>query len=172
MKTSHVELDEKIGTEFLIFGNRGVCMGRRFYRKINDKIIGGVCSGLADYIGMDKSIVRLLAFVAILASGVLPAIVYFLCVIIVPYDVQANRGSHYDNHDYGHSYHEESTFADDREYGEPGNGRSRVIFGTLLIAAGVFLLARMFFAWLDWRYVFAGLLVISGLYMLFDGRRA
>ena len=55
-------------------------MGRRFYRKINDKIIGGVCSGLADYIGMDKSIVRLLALVAIIASGVFPGlIVYFLC---------------------------------------------------------------------------------------------
>lgn len=149
-------------------------MGRRFQRSRNDRIIGGVCSGLADYFGMDKSIVRLLAFAAILASGVLPGLfVYFLCVIIVPDSDQAYQDPGYDSHEYGRAYHDGDFFGDGPGYREPiDRERARVFFGILLIAAGVFLLARMFFAWLDWRYIIAGLLVISGLYILFGGRKS
>ncbi|HOQ76153.1 MAG TPA: PspC domain-containing protein [Thermoclostridium sp.] len=147
-------------------------MGKRFYRKMNDKIIGGVCSGLAEYIGMDKSIVRLLALVAIMASGLVPGLlVYFLCCIIVPYDVQAWQDHRHDN--YSHDIHEESPY--DSEYEGSGEywheGNTRKVFGALLIAAGVFLLARLFFDWLNWRYILAGLLIIVGIYILIGSRR-
>ena len=93
-------------------------MERRFYRKINDRIIGGVCSGLADYIGMDKSIVRLLALVAIIASGVFPGLIaYFICVLIVPYDVQAYQGPRYDSHEQSQGYYEEGHYK--YGHGEP-----------------------------------------------------
>ncbi|HOK43175.1 MAG TPA: PspC domain-containing protein [Thermoclostridium caenicola] len=148
-------------------------MGKRFLRKRDDRVIGGVCSGLADYFGMDKSIVRLLAFAAILASGLLPGLfVYFLAVILVPDDGRAYHDPGYGGHGYSQAYQDESFFGEEPGYREPvDRENARIFFGILLIAAGVFLLARMFFAWLDWRYIIAGLLVISGLYMLFGGKK-
>jgi len=145
-------------------------MEKRFYRKMNDKILGGVCSGLAEYIGMDKSVVRLLALVAIMATGILPGLfVYFLCVLIVPYDVQAYQSPHFDSQGQDRGYYGEDHY--EHEYRESWNtDSSRKLIGALLIAAGVFLLARMFFDWLSWRYLFAGLLIVGGLYILF-GRK-
>lgn len=138
-------------------------MERRFYRKRNDRIVGGVCSGLADYFGMDKSIVRLLTFAAILASGVLPGLlVYILCVIIVPDESQTYRSPDYDG----------GYYPGEDDYREPWDReKTRRIFGIVLIAAGAILLMQLIFSWIDWRYIIAGLLVLCGLYILFNGRK-
>lgn len=53
-------------------------------RKSPDKIIAGVCAGLAEYFGVDPTIVRL-AFVALaLAGGGWMILVYILAWIIMP----------------------------------------------------------------------------------------
>jgi phage shock protein PspC (stress-responsive transcriptional regulator) len=35
--------------------------GKRLIRRTDNKIIGGVCAGLADYLGVDPTLVRVLA---------------------------------------------------------------------------------------------------------------
>lgn len=57
---------------------------RRFYRNPDDKILGGVASGLAAYMGWDPTLVRLLIFVlAFFGVGfIIP--VYIVCWIVVP----------------------------------------------------------------------------------------
>jgi len=133
---------------------------------MNDRIVGGVCSGLADYLGMDSSVVRFLTFIAILASGVLPGLVlYFLCVLLVPYDINVYQDPRYEHLDHDGGYYSDG-------YGDPCDpGSLRKVFGGILIVAGVILLARMFFAWLDWRYILAGFLIVCGIYLLFTGRK-
>lgn len=55
---------------------------RRLYRNPNDKVIGGVCSGVANYFDIDPVIVRLVMAVLLLAGiGVLG---YILAWIIIP----------------------------------------------------------------------------------------
>ncbi|MDF1500514.1 MAG: PspC domain-containing protein [Anaerolineales bacterium] len=57
---------------------------KRLYRPRRDRMIAGVCAGLAEYFEIDPSIVRLL-FVGGLfvgAPGVLPA--YIVMALIVP----------------------------------------------------------------------------------------
>lgn len=57
---------------------------RRFYRNPDDKILGGVASGLAAYMGWDPTLVRLLIFVlAFFGVGVIIPI-YIVCWIVVP----------------------------------------------------------------------------------------
>lgn len=148
-------------------------MQRRFFRKANDKVFGGVCSGLADYFGMDVSIVRLLTFAAIMATGVMPGLLlYILCIIIVPYGPRTWQEPHFDSQGYSRPYHEDSPYEDENEYRKPGDGgNSRIVFGALLIATGAFLLARLIFPELDWRYIIAGLLVFSGLYVLLGSKK-
>jgi phage shock protein C len=55
---------------------------KRLYRS-NDKMLGGVCAGVADYFGIDKTIVRLI-FAALILAGTVGFWLYLLMWIIVP----------------------------------------------------------------------------------------
>jgi len=56
---------------------------RRFYRSKNNKIIAGVCGGLADYYQMDSTLVR--ATVAALVLAGIGLVFYIALWIFVPY---------------------------------------------------------------------------------------
>lgn len=56
---------------------------RRFKRNINDKVIGGVCSGLADYFEIDTTLVRAVAASSIIFAGVGLGL-YVVLWIVVP----------------------------------------------------------------------------------------
>ncbi len=59
---------------------------RQYKRSIRDKKIFGVCGGLADYFGIDASLIRMLYVVLCLASFGAGLILYILIAIIVPYE--------------------------------------------------------------------------------------
>lgn len=56
---------------------------RRLYRSRGDRVIGGVCGGLADYFNVDVVPIRIVAVVALLA-GSLGFWAYVAMWIIVP----------------------------------------------------------------------------------------
>jgi phage shock protein PspC (stress-responsive transcriptional regulator) len=56
---------------------------RRLVRSVTDRKLGGVCAGLADYLGMDVSLVRVLAAVSVLFYGV-GFVAYLVAWIIIP----------------------------------------------------------------------------------------
>jgi len=60
---------------------------KRLYRS-DDAMIAGVCSGLAEYFGIDTSIVRILAVVALLLLFGIPIAVYIVAIFIVPQQPQ------------------------------------------------------------------------------------
>lgn len=58
--------------------------GKKLVRRTNDKMLGGVCAGLADYLGVDVTMVRLVVAVAtILGLGSL-VLVYLIAWILLP----------------------------------------------------------------------------------------
>ncbi|MFB3056959.1 MAG: PspC domain-containing protein, partial [Ignavibacteriaceae bacterium] len=57
--------------------------GKRIYRSQSDKVIGGVCGGLAEYINIDALIVRIIWAVAFFVGGV-GFVAYIACWIIIP----------------------------------------------------------------------------------------
>ena len=60
-------------------------MPRKLMRSRSDRKIGGVCAGLAQYLELDTSLVRILWFFITLACGVFPGLVaYVLGWIIIP----------------------------------------------------------------------------------------
>lgn len=62
----------------------GTTIHRRFYRNPDDKILGGVISGLAAYLNWDVTLLRLIMFVVLICGyGVLIPI-YILCWLIIP----------------------------------------------------------------------------------------
>lgn len=56
---------------------------KRLYKSRNNKMICGVCAGIADYFNIDPSIVRALWAVLALAAGT-GILAYIACAIILP----------------------------------------------------------------------------------------
>lgn len=55
---------------------------KRLYRSNQNKMICGVCGGLAEYFNIDPTIIRLI--VAVLAFSWKGLLIYFLAAIIIP----------------------------------------------------------------------------------------
>lgn len=55
---------------------------KKLYRSNRNKMICGVCGGIAEYFNIDPSLVRLVA--AILAFSGKGILIYFLAAIIIP----------------------------------------------------------------------------------------
>lgn len=70
----------------------------RFYRDADRAVLGGVCAGVASYLGFNLKMTRFLAFIAFLTAMPFAIIGYLAIVFLVPsvssgtYDVAAERG--------------------------------------------------------------------------------
>jgi phage shock protein PspC (stress-responsive transcriptional regulator) len=58
-------------------------MPAKLKKSRTDKMLAGVCGGLAEYLGWDPTIVRIL-FVLITFFGGFPILAYFILAIIMP----------------------------------------------------------------------------------------
>ena len=58
-------------------------MKKRLYRSENEKMISGVCSGIAEYFDIDPTLIRL-AWVLFCALGGSGIIAYIIAAIIIP----------------------------------------------------------------------------------------
>ena len=56
---------------------------KRLYKSRNNKMLCGVCAGIADYFNIDPTIVRVLWAVLALAAGT-GVLAYIACAIILP----------------------------------------------------------------------------------------
>jgi len=64
---------------------------KRFYRNIDDKILGGVCSGIAAYFGWDPLLVRIAFFILIFLSQGFMVPVYVALWIFMPAAITASQ---------------------------------------------------------------------------------
>lgn len=59
-------------------------MAKRLYRSVTDRKIAGVCGGLAEYLDIDATVVRII-FIALLLFGIAPIIlVYVIMWLLIP----------------------------------------------------------------------------------------
>jgi phage shock protein PspC (stress-responsive transcriptional regulator) len=59
-------------------------MNTRLYRSTTDRVIAGVCGGLADLWGIDPSLLRIGWFVLIILTGGIFLLIYIVMAIVVP----------------------------------------------------------------------------------------
>jgi phage shock protein PspC (stress-responsive transcriptional regulator) len=63
--------------------------GKALVRSRNNRIVAGVCAGVADYLGMDTNLVRVLAAVLTLLTGVVGGVlVYLVAWAVIPEEGQ------------------------------------------------------------------------------------
>ena len=57
-------------------------MNKKLYSNTGNKMIAGVCAGIADYINIDPTLVRLLwALIGLSGAGI---VAYLACALIIP----------------------------------------------------------------------------------------
>ena len=57
-------------------------MDKKLYRNTNEKMIAGVCSGLAEYLNIDATIVRLIwALIGLSGAGI---VAFLIAALIIP----------------------------------------------------------------------------------------
>lgn len=58
-------------------------MAKKLYRSTKQKMLGGVCGGMADYFDLDVSLVRLIFVGVALLTAILPMVLFYLIAWLV-----------------------------------------------------------------------------------------
>ena len=58
-------------------------MEKRLYRSKTNKTIAGVCGGLAEYLNIDPTIVRLIWALIVFCAGA-GVVAYIVCALVIP----------------------------------------------------------------------------------------
>ena len=128
---------------------------RKLYRSQENRMIGGVCGGMAEYFNIDPNLMRLL-FIVLTFIGGSGILIYIASLIIIP-----------NNPDQTLS-----------EKGERIIKDKALFWGSLLIVIGLFLLFRQlglfysFHFWqIPWQSVWAVMFIVVGVILLFNKTR-
>ena len=126
--------------------------GRKLYRSYVNRMIGGVCGGIAEYFHIDPTLVRLV-WVTIALFGGIGIIVYLISLVIIP-----------NNPDQVPNKEGEKLFTN-----------KSLFWGSLFIIVGVVLLLRQFdffynvnFLDIPWKSMWAIILIIIGIFLLYN----
>ncbi len=135
-------------------------------RNTSDRMLGGVCSGLARYLAIDPLLVRV-AFVALAVINGVGVLIYIMLWIIIPDEKGVGVASEQTVRDNA-----SDMAAQLRGVARSINlPRGSVIVGVVLIAVGAFALLRMFVPGLTLGMFGPLLLIGAGLYVLMARRR-
>lgn len=124
-------------------------MEKKLYRNETDKVLAGVCSGLADYFEMDPTLVRL-AFVVLAIFGGSGVLIYIICWIVVPAKpvIPGNKPYNTDYRVYEDKTPSNATDFEEKPYTtlpiKRKASNSRLIIGLFLIAFGGYFLLDQF----------------------------
>ncbi len=159
-------------------------MENRLYRSRSDRIIWGVCGGLAEYFGIDPTIVRIIAVLLAFANGA-GILAYVILAIVVPLensqvtepkDVIKENVEEMKETATKLAQEIRSTFASKENTAEArakARHRRRNTFGLILIAIGILFLLASFdlLWWLRWSYLWPLILIAIGLLIILGVRR-
>ncbi|MBT9163958.1 MAG: hypothetical protein DDT24_00884 [Chloroflexi bacterium] len=151
-------------------------MQRRLYRSRSDRVIWGVCGGLARYMGVDPTIIRLVMVLLVFANGI-GILAYIIMAIIVPLEgskaaqpretmrenvEEISKAAAELGEEIRGTFGEEETEVEDRD---EIHRRRRDFTGIILIVVGLFFLGANFnlFWWFHWDRLWPLLLVGAGL---------
>jgi phage shock protein PspC (stress-responsive transcriptional regulator) len=69
----------------------GSALSRTWYRRRDDKMLAGVCAGLADQFGISVTIIRLAFLLSALVGGGVGVIIYLALWMVMPYGDRSTR---------------------------------------------------------------------------------
>jgi phage shock protein PspC (stress-responsive transcriptional regulator) len=157
----------------------------RLYRTVQGRVIGGVAGGLADFFGMDPTIVRLI-FVLLVIFGGSGVLLYIILWIILPENniytnytayssssppptgEKSGIGEAYEGFDQGKPYtSENNTIHKVVEAQQKKKVEGSLIGGAILIVLGSIFLIERFIPRIDFGDLWPILLISLGLILIF-----
>ena len=118
---------------------------RRFLRSRTNRVLAGVCGGIAEYYGSDVTAVRILAVLIAVFTGILPLLfLYLIAAVLIPERLDGTA----------------PTPGSTADVAAPTRGAGLVI-GVFLVAVGVLALANEFLL-VDWDVLWPFALVALG----------
>ncbi|MDO8568736.1 MAG: PspC domain-containing protein, partial [Dehalococcoidales bacterium] len=157
------------------------------YRSRNERVLWGVCGGLAKYFDMDPVIVRIIFVLLIFANG-LGLLAYIIMAVLVPLEGSTTTAPKETIRENVQEMKQSATEMRDEirsEFGREAKPteqatdiktrerRSRHILGVVLVVVGIFLLFTTLnlFSWFRWNYLWPIILIVVGLIILFARRK-
>ncbi len=137
---------------------------KRLYRSRHDKMLAGVCGGLADYFGMSSTLIRIL-FVLFTLFGCAGLIAYITAMILVPVNPE----------------HEKTEWSAevDQELRNRRHINYSLFWGIVLIVFGIVLFLNEMYGWhfrhfwryFDWDFAIPVGLILIGLFLIMSRTR-
>ncbi len=160
-------------------------MGNKLYRSDKDRILFGVCGGLAKYFGIDSSLMRIIVILLAIVTGGVGVLIYFIMAFIVPLEgstktspkeIVLDNVEEAKNTAQGLGQNIKDTFSGKKpesQETEQAQAKRRNIFGVILIVVGVFLLLGVFgiFHWVKWSVIWPIVLIAIGLLIILSVSR-
>ena len=131
-------------------------MSKKLQRDTNNKVIGGVCSGLAKYFEIDAALVRLLFAVAFFAFSTGFWLYVILWIIMPGADLSQTANAAENNDTVDHL----------ANVGNNKENKGALIAGLVLIFLGVMGLVHRFVPQINWRIIWPVLLIVLGLFLI------
>ena len=140
----------------------------KLYRSTTDRMIGGVCGGLGQYLNIDPIFIRLL-FILLLFGSDFGFILYLLLWIIIP---EEGKSYGFKDESFGHKVR---GMGDDIQGAvtQPHPQAGLILGLGLVIVGGLLFIDRLDLVWLDWfdfDYLWPLLLIAGGIALLFRQR--
>jgi phage shock protein C len=161
-------------------------MEKRLYRSRNQRMIWGVCGGLAQYFNIDPTIVRLI-FILTIPLGGIGIITYIILSFVVPLENTQTTEPKDTIKENVQEIKEtaeaigkdlQSTFSAkerNKETSENNGPRSSLVIGIIILIIGVisllFTIGPHIVWWLRWAYLWPVLIITIGLLIIFARRR-
>jgi len=134
-------------------------MTKRLYRSRTEKMIAGVCGGIAQYLEIDPVFVRI-AFVALIFFSGVGLIIYFVSAVIIPKEEFTGDAKPVVEH--------EEIAKEKVMEKEKRKKKREKIFGGILIVLGVIFLADNLFINITFENIFPIILIGVGFWMIFN----
>lgn len=164
-------------------------MAQRLYRSNNQKVIGGVCGGIAEYFDIDPVLIRALFLILIFGAGA-SLLIYIIGWIIIPqspYITTAEYNAGYkqatssefgnenvgsDNFDDGNVNYESNykEGSENKENKSHDSGNMKRYFAFTLIVIGILILFEEYMPEFSFEWVFPALLIGTGALILIKSR--
>ena len=147
-------------------------MAKKLYRNESEKVLGGVCAGLGDFLGIDPVFVRIF-FILWTVLGELSVLVYLLMWIIIPRGTAADADESFEINDVGARFNQMGREIHDITR-QPSSELITFV-GVGLIAWGVYYLVRRALPYMNiWsysQYLWPVLLIAAGGFVIYRATR-
>ena len=147
-------------------------MNRRLYRSRTDTILGGVAGGVAEYLDIDPSLVRIVwAILAIITGGIFVVLYVVMWIVVPEGDAPAGMVAASADGDLPGASSAGTPAAPMVHHHRRGSGNGTLIFGLILIGVGAWFLVRQYLDINVDRLWPVGLVLLGVLLLLVSLRR-